>query len=359
MSKQSIEIYKKRNSSIELLKIISMFLIIISHWVQTFYYDNSYVDYDDYILPLGSPTDDISMLILSSMKYFGVIGNSIFLISSIWFLIDKDSINIRRMAILEINILLMSICVLFSFGILSNKSIATDLIVRSFFPTLLSNNWFITCYFLLYFVHPFLNCVINNTPRQNFKYLCISLFLLYGVFQMLIDEIFFSSKLIVWMSIYLCVGYVKKYKIEETIGKYGKIGIVLFSLLCIVILIEIVNYLGIVYPSISLSLFKWDKDYNVFVILFGFFVFTIVKKHSFNFTIINRISAVLFLVYVLHENILIRYYLRPSILQYLYQTGNYNNHIVMVIILSIITFVLSVIVCMVFKSITAYFTNKF
>lgn len=358
-----------RNSSIELLKILSMLLIIISHWVQTIYHENRYVDFCDYLIPIDLPSDDLYSVFLVSLKYLGIVGNNLFLVASIWFLLDSNSINVRKMLRLECNILFASVSIMLVFCFFWHSSIDNLLVFSSFFPTLFNNNWFVSCYFLLYFIHPILNKIINEIPKEYFKKLCIALILLYGIFQMLISGVLFASKLIDWISVYLCIGYFKKFMINQiqfSIKKYVFVALGTFSAL--VFLIFVTNYCALLNKLTEISLLKWDKDYNVFVVSFALSVFCIVKNSCFHNIIINRISSVLFLVYVIHENIFVRYYLRPSILQSLSQAHVCGSLIQNILILSVITYVLSLILGFVinyivdflYKNITkyAYFNSK-
>lgn len=69
----------RRNSSIELLKIVGIILIVISHVVQTLHSNNDYVIENDYILDISTATTNIQQLILTILRYSGSLGNSIFL----------------------------------------------------------------------------------------------------------------------------------------------------------------------------------------------------------------------------------------------------------------------------------------
>lgn len=88
---------KKRESGIEFLKIIAIFLIVFSHVMQTLSQKNGYIDYSDYLIDLSHSTADPFYLMLSIMRYAGVFGNTIFFICSAWFLtkvftVKKDRI---------------------------------------------------------------------------------------------------------------------------------------------------------------------------------------------------------------------------------------------------------------------------
>ena len=66
-----------RNCGIEMLKIISIFLIIISHVVMTIRLKNQFVSYDDYIFDFSYVSKGMSGIILAIFQHFGSLGNTI------------------------------------------------------------------------------------------------------------------------------------------------------------------------------------------------------------------------------------------------------------------------------------------
>ena len=75
MKNKSVENKAVRFSGVEFLKIIAIFLICISHAVQT---SELCIDY--------SPTLDPAIIVLKIFRYFGHFGNIIFIIASSYFL---------------------------------------------------------------------------------------------------------------------------------------------------------------------------------------------------------------------------------------------------------------------------------
>ena len=77
---------KRRNSSIELLKIIALMLIAISHSVPGYgnIESSTYVD-------MNIASNDILKIVYVILMSLGQIGNVIFIISSAYFLIDSKN----------------------------------------------------------------------------------------------------------------------------------------------------------------------------------------------------------------------------------------------------------------------------
>jgi len=288
------------------------------------------------------------------MKYFGVIGNNIFLIASCWFLVDNDLISKKKTLKLEGYVFFTSIVILL-LAIALKVSLSNDILVSSIFPTLMGSNWFVSCYFLLYGIHPFLNRIlIENNGCRN---LCVVLFLLYIVIPTFYANILYTSKIVVWISIYLCIGYLKYNHIKLLNSIKHNKALFLLSLFGVISMVVGTYIIGLTYPRFS-DILRWDKDCNVFVVLLALSLFNIVRNVVFRSTIINYLSSLTILIYVIHENIIVRNYLRPFILQRLCKTEIYNNIAVCVISNAILTFILSVTIGCIIKVVVDVMSNK-
>ncbi len=112
---------KERESGIELLKIIAIFLIVISHISQTYGSMHSGLD-SSYFIDSKIATENIQNIIILTFRFFGSIGNSIFFISTAWFLIDKKDNKKKKILqmLLEvwiISLIILSIFLLFRINI--------------------------------------------------------------------------------------------------------------------------------------------------------------------------------------------------------------------------------------------------
>lgn len=72
----------ERESSIELLKILAMVMIVMSHVVQTVGNKSIYVGNMSYALDLSCATHNIQSFYLSLIRYFGAFGDWIFFVCS-------------------------------------------------------------------------------------------------------------------------------------------------------------------------------------------------------------------------------------------------------------------------------------
>ena len=135
---------KKRLSNIELLKIISLFFISIQHIISS-----SNINF-------GIASNNLEVIIFNCFRYFGCIGNTIFVICSAYFLLDSKGTNKKKIVYIFGDVFTISIIWLIPF-IFININLSIKDYIKEFFPILFQTNWFIGCYIILYLIHPLLN----------------------------------------------------------------------------------------------------------------------------------------------------------------------------------------------------------
>lgn len=313
----------KRNSSIELLKIIAMILIVFSHISSSLV---KFIDYDN---------NGMESIIIWIFRNVGNIGNTIFIICSSWFLLDINSSDKEFKPNKAINILLDSclvsiiiyvICVIL-------KLVDTDIItvLSNIFPDVFRNVWFVPCYVIFYSITPLLSYSIKSLDRKKHLILCLISFCIYGVLGLFTLQPFYSE-LIEFILIYYCVAYAKYYleKFNNDIKKN------VFLFICFLLI------------YVSFLCFANSDVINVSYI-FGvistplcMFLFNIFNTYNFNSKIINYISSCSLYVYCFHGNILLRGEIRDAINGYLLLAVN-NDVLKALVIHSFSVFVISII----------------
>ena len=162
METMKIETNKKvRNSSLELLKILALLLIAISHSAPIYGNKNSiaYID-------LNIASNELTMFVLVFFKCLGQIGNVIFIVCSAFFLVDSKNTKKEKTINIIIDSFIISIFFLIA-TIVAGIDLSYKEIIKQFIPIILGNNWFIGCYLLLYIFHPILNMIINNLEQRK------------------------------------------------------------------------------------------------------------------------------------------------------------------------------------------------
>lgn len=107
---------KKRNSSIEVLKILGLILIVLSHAVP-FYGDSTNISY----INLNLATKNIEEFIFIIFRNLGQIGNIIFIMCSSYFLIDSKKVNIKKIVQIILDCFIISIIYLLIYLLFRRK----------------------------------------------------------------------------------------------------------------------------------------------------------------------------------------------------------------------------------------------
>lgn len=138
-----------RNSSIELLKIIGIILVVISHVTQTLgSKGNVFVPFNDYVLNLSGATDNLQYLLLAMLRYSGEIGNTIFFVCSAWFFLESDNVDKKKILVLVADMWVISIIILLAVTAAEQGIVSRKLVLMAIFPITFENNWYLNCYII-------------------------------------------------------------------------------------------------------------------------------------------------------------------------------------------------------------------
>ena len=144
---KNIEI-KTRTSNLEILRIISMVMIIMHH----------------YALFAKIPFENgitVNRIIINFFEMFGKLGVCLFVIISGYFY-DKTSFKIKKFASLILQIFVYSIIGLGIALIMNNYKLSLEYIIKSIFPSTFGLYWFASCYIMIYMFSPLFKKLIEN-----------------------------------------------------------------------------------------------------------------------------------------------------------------------------------------------------
>lgn len=347
----------KRNSSIEILKIIGIILIVTSHVVQTLSTKaNPFITSTDYVLNLSTGSTDVQHVILSMMKYCGTLGNTIFFVCSAWFLLDSKNVNKRKIFLMLAEIWTVSVLILIAVLFLRKGHLHGILVAASLLPSTFGNNWYLNCYILFYAIHPFLNHLIDNSSKRTMFRISVIMVFLYFIVAFAtrlsshlygIGNTFFSSPLIIWIAIYFIIAYHKKYLAGLSSSRIFSFGLIIFGFVGNYGLILLTNYLELNSTLLNNSLAIWNEGYNPFIISLVLGLFNLTKTYKFSNKGINYTAKLSMYIYIIHENILLRTLYRPLMWNYIYMNYGYDHvlkwTLVLVAIIACFSFISSIL----------------
>lgn len=341
---------KERESGIELYKVIAIFLIVLSHVIQTLTEPN-------YVLGIGegtfiniaTATTDLNVLLLALFRICGALGNNMFFICSAWFLVNSKKMSLKKVIHMILDVWIINMIVFWGLHAIGIQFQVSDT-VRTFFPTTFANNWYITCYLLFYLIYPFLNRMLEQLKISEHFALTSFLFMIYFIIPVLpLEEInlFFANELVIFLATYVIVSFIKIYKNEWTENLKLNKGILFVSIVSYVALILSVDYLGLRTNYFLNRLVRWNMNNSLFMFLIAFSSFNMMKKKKFINRTINYFSSLSLLVYIFHENLAFRRYFRPviefSILRRFGIEHAFICAVFMAVSLAILSFIISAI----------------
>ena len=224
----------KRNSSIELLKIVAVFLIVLSHSLPV---NNSEAEW---YINIKSATSNVSYISMLFFSYCGQIGNEIFFICSAWFLVDYYNrggrIKFDKIKNIVIETVFVSYLYLFITTVVLKQHVSGFMILESLLPISTEHYWFITAYLFFNIFCPILHMYLINCERKQQRKVCMFIIILYMIAGNLIPlqgDLYFCNKVIMFLGLYACVFYIKETKMNFSKPVLG-IGILLIGIILVI-----------------------------------------------------------------------------------------------------------------------------
>ena len=331
-----------RKSGIELLKIIGIILIVLSHVLNTL--DGAESLSGEWVIDFTTPGSGLTNLVLSILQYSGQLGNIIFVVCSSWFLVDKDTSNKKKLLRIFLDVFVISIIYLIVIGLcVGFKTFTIKEIIKSIFPNYFCNNWFITCYFVFALITPILNKIIKSFNQQIHFIVSLVFFLLFFIAGFVYINSSISNTLIIWITIYFIVAYFKLYGQKFCESKKINITLLLIGVLGIIAITTITYFLGT-----KISLIKdntrWSKPNSPLFLFIAFGSLNLFNRAKFTSKFINYISSLSFLIYITHEDLLFKTYIRPQIWNYIYTNLGYNLLFVWIAIYTLVLFIAALLI---------------
>lgn len=335
---------KNRNSSIELLKIFAMFLIVLSHAVPFWWIADTANS-----INLDKVIENNQQFILLIFRYLGQVGNLIFIISSAYFLLDSKKVKIQKAMYMFVDVFAISMINVVIFVALK-VNVKTDCLIEQFMPITLKNNWFISTYILYYLIHPWLNKIIDELSKRKLLLIDLGIAIFYIV--NLVAELFvpISNDILGVILIYFIVAYFKKYLKSYSNSKMLNFFTLLVSSFMLILSIVTINMLGTKEEYFAEKMLVMANIYNPLILLISISIFNIVNTTSFYIKGINNISSLTMLIYLIHDNMLIREYGKSAYWTYMKNIFTYKEVAKISFITAIWVFLASIIIAGIYKS---------
>lgn len=295
---QSKESPAKRNSAIELLRIIAMIMIVFSHFA-------SHGGFSFLAWPV--PRCWYNLIIMG-----GKIGSNIFVLITGYFLINKtQGFDPKKIIKLWGQVFFYSITIFAV--VVYTKSImyfvynegSIDISIKdtlsALFPVSFSEWWFVTTYFVLYLIHPFINKLLHTLSKNEYQNLLIITVITLSVIPTLTNDFFVSSNLLWFIALYCIAGYIRLFGLSVKLkSKHYAV---------ILAIAAVLTYLSSF--IFSTPLYQQDRVLVLVITVCMFMVFNNLnmKYHKW----INIVASTTFGVYLIHDNEYVRTFLWQTV----------------------------------------------
>lgn len=284
-----------RNSNFELLRIVSIFMIIGYHYVVHGHFSNE--------------QGVLNSILLDSFSSCGKIGVNIFCLLMGFFGITSHGVSTKKILSFEIQVLFYS---LFGLGIgfvFDRELLSIKTYALSLFPTITEHYWFFSAYIIVYALSNFINTFLRNLQKR--EYICLLLFC-YMVWSVIpffsLREAWgmFWNQLIWFFVMYITGAYLQLYKNKRLNGK--KILVVLVTSLLVLnfsfIVLELINSYHPI-PDSIITYFRWSNSPIAITASVSLFI-VCCDKDPYSNKVINKIGGLVFGIYLFHENVIIQ-----------------------------------------------------
>lgn len=296
-----------RNSNHEIMRILSMFFIVLGHvllfggLLQT---TNKTVNMIYYFIEF--------ILIIHVNSYVLVTGyyqsTSNFKQSKLWKIINASWFY--------------RILIMILFSSLEIINISKGQIIKDLLPITLDNYWFIKAYILLYCLSPFINKLINNIKRREYQKLLLVGFIIFSIIPSVTAGEFFTNSgytLYNFIYLYLVGAYLRKYPLDKSYifkifsKELYQVILVIIFFLCVFINYAIFYYgkqlngINSVFDFLANSIDASALAYSSPIIIIQSIVyFSFFTSLNFKSKFVNKCSNLMLGVYFIHENNYIR-----------------------------------------------------
>lgn len=326
---------EKRNTSLDFLRIVSMIMVLLLHYIGK----GSLLDKNN--------VDEIMYVIYYIIEALSIVAVNCYILISGYFLV-KSEFKVKKLLKIWVEVVFYSISIYIILIILNIEEFNIIKVIKSCFPVITNQYWFVTSYIALYVLSPFINKLIYALDKKEYKTLLIILFIMFSVFSILPSEMSLDKTggygIIWFVCLYLIAAYIRLYINDEFLKKHRNKFIVMYLLtglittIGILLIKNIVTKFGI--KDISFKLLAYNVP-NVLIASICLFLYfkTIKIKNKYLNKLILQIAPLTFAVYVIHEQPILRKILYTDIL---HTEICYNNPYGILIVLSSIIVIFSI-----------------
>lgn len=335
---------KPRNSNIEILRIIAIAMVVISHysehgiWTQTIMGLN--IGFNRFLL---------------EMSLLGDIGSIIFVLISGYYLSNSSGVKYKKIIHLIFQVFFYSFLIYIIFVLMGLHSFSFNSLIKYALPLSHKVYWFASAYVILYLFHPYINKLLSTLSRKELLVFIATLLTIFSIVPTITNYNFYGNELIQFFTFYCIGAYLYKYPNNNLGRNKNDYKLLFMSILIIILSIVIFDLLGTKYIAYNTYSVYFMQRTSPFAIAFGVALFSIFsRKKVYENKFINILGLLIFGVYLLSDNKLLRSYIWIDLFkspQFIYKPT--------LILHMLFAVILTMIGCLIIEAIRKYIIEKY
>lgn len=318
-----------RNTSIELLRIISMIMIMFHHFA---YHGNFEWNFNEVTLP---------HLWYDFILMGGKVGVDIFVLISGYFLIENTEKLFQPKKLLKFwgQVVFYSIMTYLLSVMLRLNAFEIKQLIKVCLPITYPGWWFASTYFMLYLIHPFLNKLLHGLSKTEYQYLILMMALCWSIIPTATTQLFESNSLLWFVTLYGIAGYVNLYGGNQKLQSKHYFSLYFMVLIITYTVSTTFLFLGTKkeeWSTHAIDFFEIERLPILLMAITLFMGFVTLKMNYHKW--INMIASATFGVYLIHDSSYIRYYLWTNI----FKINQYQDSTFLILYSILVVFILYV-----------------
>lgn len=318
-----------RNTSIELLRIISMIMIMFHHFA---YHGNFEWNFNEVTLP---------HLWYDFILMGGKVGVDIFVLISGYFLIENTEKLFQPKKLLKFwgQVVFYSIMTYLLSVMLRLNAFEIKQLIKVCLPITYPGWCFASTYFMLYLIHPFLNKLLHGLSKTEYQYLILMMVLCWSIIPTATTQLFESNSLLWFVTLYGIAGYVNLYGGNQKLQSKHYFSLYFMVLIITYTVSTTFLFLGTKkeeWSTHAIDFFEIERLPILLMAITLFMGFVTLKMNYHKW--INMIASATFGVYLIHDSSYIRYYLWTNI----FKINQYQDSTFLILYSILVVFILYV-----------------
>ncbi len=292
---------KERDSNLELLRILAMLLIVASHFS---FHGGMPLNQASYPLT-------INLFFAQILSSGGKLGVNIFVLISGYFLATR-TVKVTNLIRLWLSTFFYSIIIFAVFVSTGKVNFSVSGLAKAFFPITANQYWFVSCFFTLMLLSPFLSFSIIKLGRKRVELLLLTTGIIWSFIPTLLyfigyyKSIFYFSSLLWFMFLFILASYIRLY-IPENILNISKLTFIICisssAILLWILGCDVLARHGFQEWSWS----SWHSMNSFIIVIISVSLLLLFRQLQIGSRRwINQFAACMFGVYLIHDNKLIR-----------------------------------------------------